>query len=169
MRLAPIMNTSRTTVRFLPLILALLGAVNATALRAEDAVLAAGATMPVLTAKDQHDNAFTLGDDVAYVLVAFDMGTGKAANTKLEKKGATWLDEHHAVYVSNIHGMPGVGRMFALPKMRKYPHRIILADEEGLLDAYPQTKGMVTVLKLKPGRMIEAISYWDPRKTESPF
>ena len=98
-----------------------------TALLAADGQLAVGDTVPALTAKDQHDKAFTLGDEAGYLLVAFDMGTGKAANGRLEKKGATWLDEHQAVYVSNIHGMPGVGRMFALPKMRKYPHRIILA------------------------------------------
>jgi hypothetical protein len=133
------------------------------------AELAVGATAPALEAKDQHEKEFKLGDDVVYLLVAFDMGTGKAANGRLEKKGATWLDEHHAVFVSNIHGMPGVGRMFALPKMRKYPHRIILADAQGLLDAFPQTESRVTVLKLQPGRVIEAISYWDPRKEDAPF
>jgi len=158
---------TRSLLFSLPIVLAAAGLVAP--LHAGESTLAVGDKVPALEAKDQHDNAFTLPDDVAYVLVAFDMGTGKAANGKLEKKGAAWLDEHKAVYISNIHGMPGVGRMFALPKMRKYPHRIILADEEGLLDAYPQDKGMVTVLKLKPGRVIEAISYWDPRKDESPF
>ena len=153
---------------FAPVILAALCA-GFTALRAADTPLAVGGTVPALAAKDQHDKDFTLGDDVEYLIVAFDMGSGKAANGRLEKKGATWLDEHKAVFVSNIHGMPGVGRMFALPKMRKYPHRIILADAEGLLDAYPRTDGKVTVLKLKPGRVIEAITYWEPRKEESPF
>ena len=160
------MHSHRRTVR---IALSLLFAAVVTTLRAEEAKLAIGGTVPALEAKDQHEKEFKLADDSAWLLVAFDMGTGKAANGRLEKKGATWLDDHKAVYVSNIRGMPGVGRLFALPKMRKYPHRIILADADGLLDAFPESDGKVTVLKLKSGRVIEAISYWDPRKQESPF
>jgi len=139
------------------------------ALCAAETTLAVGGVVPAIEAKDQHEKEFKLSDDSEWLLISFDMGTGKAANGRLEKKGAAWLDDHKAVYVSNIHGMPGVGRMFALPKMRKYPHRIILADADGLLDGFPTSDGKVTVLKLKPGRVIDAISYWDPRKEESPF
>jgi hypothetical protein len=159
-----------TFLRRLSLV-ALLFAMSApTWLHAEDSTrLVVGGVVPAIEAKDQHDQDFKLGDDTEWVLIAFDMGTGRAANGKLEKKGAGWLDGHKAVYISNIHGMPGIGRMFALPKMRKYPHRIILADQEGLLDPFPQEDGRVTVLKLEPGRVIEAITYWDPRKDDAPF
>ena len=132
-------------------------------------LLKVGDTVPAIAAKDQHDADFTLGDDVSWLLVAFDMGTGRAANGWLAKRGAGWLPENKAVFVSNIHGMPGVGRMFALPKMRKYPHRIILADQEGLLDGFPTEKEKVTVFKLGPGRVIEAVSFWAPADGQRPF
>ena len=73
------------------------------------------------------------------------------------------------VFLSNIYGMPGIGRVFALPKMRKYPHRIMLADEEGLLDNYPAEKSMVTIFKLDAGKKISEIAFWDPRKGEPPL
>lgn len=132
-------------------------------------LLAEGDTVPVIEAFDQHEKPFALGDDAAWLLVSFDMGTGKAANRYFEDKGATYLDEKRAVFVANIYGMPGVGRMFALPKMRKYPHRIILADAEGLLDPFPTQDGRVTVIKLAPGRVIEAIRFWDPKKDAAPL
>ncbi len=132
-------------------------------------LLKTGDTVAVIEAKDQHEQPFKLGDDSSWLLVSFDMSTGKAANGFFEKKGAAFLNEHKAVYVANIHGMPGVGRMFALPKMRKYPHRIILADEEHLLDPFPREEDKVTVIKLGPGRVIQSINFWNPRKAEAPI
>ena len=66
-----------------------------------------------------------------------------------------------AVYVTNIHGMPGIGRMFAMPKMKKYAHRIVLGDDEALIAKFPEEKGKVTVLKLNGGK-VTAVSYWTP-------
>lgn len=132
-------------------------------------LLKPGATVPALEAKDQHEQPFQLGDDAAWLLISFDMGTGKAANRFFEEKGAPFLTERKAVYVANIHGMPGVGRMFALPKMRKYPHRIILADDEHLLDPFPREEDRVTVIKLGAGRVVQSIVFWDPRKAAAPI
>ncbi len=132
-------------------------------------IIQPGDTVPAIEAKDQHEQPFKLGDDALWLLISFDMGTGKAANGYFEKKGAPYLPDHKAVYVANIHGMPGVGRMFALPKMRKYPHRIVLADDEHLLDVYPREDDRVTVIKLGPGRVVQSIAFWDPRKAAAPL
>jgi hypothetical protein len=132
-------------------------------------LLKVGSTVPAIAANDQHEKPFQLGDDATWLLISFDMGTGKAANRFFEEKGAPYLPDHKAVYVANIHGMPGVGRMFALPKMRKYPHRIILADDEHLLDPFPREEDRVTVIKLGPGRVVESIVFWDPRKAAAPI
>jgi hypothetical protein len=51
--------------------------------------------------------------------------------------------------------------MFALPKMRKYPHRIILGDDANLLTPFPQEANKVTVLTVSGG-VVKAIRYWDP-------
>jgi hypothetical protein len=64
--------------------------------------------------------------------------------------------------VANIHGMPKIGRMFALPKMRKYPHSIVLGDSADLLTPHPRQEGKVTVLKLDASAKVSKISYWSP-------
>ena len=123
---------------------------------------AAGERIASFSAKDQHKKDFTLDTKgTRFLLVSHDMDTGKAANAVLTTLGADYLPDRKAVYVANIHGMPGVGRMFALPKMRKYAHRIILGDDDALIAKFPAQPGKVTVLKLSGGR-ISSIKYWDP-------
>lgn len=123
---------------------------------------AVGSKVAPFSANDQHGGAFTLNaKDTRFLLVSFDMETGKKANGALNALGQGYLPNKKAVYVANIHGMPGIGRMFALPKMRKYAHRIVLGDDENLLAPYPQQPGKVTVLKLDDGK-VEKVSYWDP-------
>lgn len=116
------------------------------------------------TTKDQHDQSYRLEPGVRTVIVSFAMGSGKDANAYLEKQPARFLADHKAVFVANIHGMPGVGRMFALPKMKKYPHRILLADAENFLDRYPSQKDRLTVFTLDPAGKIESIRFVNPEK-----
>lgn len=72
------------------------------------------------------------------------MDTGQAANGFLEEQGAGCLAKNQTLLIANIHGMPGIARTFALPKMRKYPHRVILADAEHFLDRYPNKDNHLT-------------------------
>ncbi|GAA5484255.1 hypothetical protein [Haloferula sargassicola] len=123
-----------------------------------------GQKIDAFSAQDAHKKAFTLDPSgTRYLLVSHDMDTGKAANAALDAKGAPFLPSKKAVFMANIHGMPGIGRMFALPKMRKYAHRIILGDDAGLMARFPQQPGKVTVLKISGGK-ISSIQYWDPSK-----
>lgn len=135
------------------------------------AALEPGDTMPGFSVMDQHEVAYALQPGVRYLLVSFDMSTGKSANKYLEEQGEAYLPNHGAVYLSNIHGMPWVGRKFALPKMRKYPHRILLADEpeEALLQQFPQKEDHVTVFQLDPGLKIVSIQFWDPKSGSNPL
>ena len=114
--------------------------------------------------KDQHDKAYTYEGGARLVIVAFEMGAGKAANSFLEKQPASFLDAHKAIFISNIHGMPGIGRMFALPKMKKYPHRILLADAENFLARYPAKEDFLTVLSLDEKGVVTAIRHVDPKR-----
>lgn len=114
--------------------------------------------------KDQHDRAYTYEGGARLVIVSFEMGAGKAANGFFEKQGADFLDRHHAIFIANIHGMPGIGRVFALPKMRKYPHRILLADAEGFLARYPEQENKLTVVSLDDAGKVTAIRFVDPKK-----
>ena len=122
----------------------------------------AGSRLEPFTSKDQHENAFTLKPaETRFLLVSHDMETGKKANAVLTTVGPENLKRDKVVYLANIHGMPGVGRMFALPKMRKYSHTIILCDDPALIAKFPAQNGKVTVLKLAGGK-VSSVSYWQP-------
>lgn len=118
--------------------------------------------MESFAAKDQHDQWFTLEPEkLRYLLVSHDMETGKQANAVLTTLGKDYLTNKQAVYVANIHGMPGVGRMFAIPKMKKYAHRIILGDDAALIAKFPKQDGKVTVISLQSGK-VSSVQYWTP-------
>lgn len=121
-----------------------------------------GQSVEPFTAKDQFEQAFTFKPaDTRYLLVSHDMETGKKANAALTALGKDYLGSKKAVYMANIFGMPGVGRMFAIPKMKKYSHRIILADDAALIARFPAQAGKVTVLALSGGK-VQSIAYWTP-------
>lgn len=121
-----------------------------------------GDTLEGFQAKTQHEQAFTLKpSSVRYLLVSHDMDTGKKANAVLTTLGKEKLDAKKVIYVANIHGMPGIGRMFALPKMKKYSHTIVLGDDATLIARFPEEAGKVTVLTLESGKVV-AVSYWAP-------
>lgn len=121
-----------------------------------------GSAVAAFHAKDQHGQALAfVPADTRFLLVSHDMETGKKANAALSAKGKDFLDAKKAVYLANIHGMPAIGRTFALPKMRKYTHRIILGDDAGLIARFPEEKGKVTVLGLAGGK-VKSIGYWNP-------
>jgi hypothetical protein len=124
--------------------------------------LAAGDAMPAFSAPDQFGKEFKFAPGLHFLLLGFEMGTGKLANHKLAELGAGWLEKRGAVYVLDIHTMPAVARLFALPKMRKYPHRVVLAETEGLLAAFPHQPEKITVLALSPEGKIREIRYWNP-------
>ena len=121
-----------------------------------------GKALAPFSAKDQHDQPFEFKSGaLRYLLVSHDMDTGKRANAALHAAGADYLPGKRAAYLANIHGMPGIGRIFALPKMRKYCHRIILGDDAELITRFPEQTGKVTVLALD-GDKVTAIHFWTP-------
>ena len=149
------------TLLFLPLFAAALGAAESPAEPYKP-----GDVFETIAVKDQHekDARISPGSGTKHLIVSFSMSTGKDANRYFENKGATWLDENEAVFLANIYGMPGIGRVFAMPKMKKYPHRILLGDDEHLLDRYPEQKGKLTVFDFNPDGTITAIRFLDPEK-----
>lgn len=121
-----------------------------------------GQAVEPFTTKDQHEQAFTFKPaETRYLLVSHDMETGKKANAALTALGKDYLGSKKAVYMANIFGMPGIGRMFAMPKMKKYNHRIILADDAALIARFPAQAGKVTVLSLSDGK-VQSVAYWTP-------
>ena len=131
---------------------------------ASAAALAVGDAVPVFSAKDQHGGVFNSTNGVRYLLVATEMACGKAANLKLAEQGAGLLETNCAAYLVDIHTMPAVARLFVLPKLRKYPHRIVLVEAAETLSLFPVQAGRVTVLALTSAGRIQKINYWNPAK-----
>jgi hypothetical protein len=123
-----------------------------------------GDVLETFTVKDQHEKEYTFVPGVRIFVVSFEMGAGKKANKWFAEKGAEFLPQQNAVFLADIHGMPGVGRVFALPKMKKYPHRILLGDADNLLARYPKQDDKLTVFRLDETAHITAIEFIDPEK-----
>lgn len=121
-----------------------------------------GDRVEAFQAKTQHDQAYAFKPaETRYLLVSHDMETGKKANAVLTTVGKENLTRKKVVYLANIHGMPGVGRMFALPKMKKYSHTVVLGDDANLIARFPVETGKVTVLTLDGGK-VASVQYWKP-------
>lgn len=142
--------------------LAVLFFFSATVLASAAVELAIGDAVPAISAKDQFGKDFKFEPGLKFLLLGFDMGASKAANRKLADLGAGWLEARQAAYVLDIHPMPAIARVFAMPKMRKYPHRIILGDDEKMLAPFPRQDGRITILVLTPDGKIQEIRYWNP-------
>lgn len=124
--------------------------------------LVVGDPVPPIAAKDQHGVGFQFTNGINFLLIVTEMAASKSANQKLAAEGASFLERHHAAYLMDIHTMPAVARVFALPKMRKYPHRIVLVESSDTLAAFPAQPGRVTVLELTPAGRVQKISFWNP-------
>lgn len=133
-------------------------------LSARTAPLMVGDAVPAFAASDQHGRGFYFSstNGTQFLLVATEMACGKAANLKLAEQGASFLETNHAAYLMDIHTMPAVARLFALPKLRKYPQRIVLVESAATLAPFPVLAGRVTVLALTAAGRVRKISYWDP-------
>jgi hypothetical protein len=111
--------------------------------------LAVGATLPPLVGEDQHGAPAKVDDSVRLLLVSHDMDGGDVVKAALATANQEFLDRHHAVYVADIAGMPAmISKLFALPKMRQRPYRIVLDRDGSSTRDLPREKGHVTVVAL---------------------
>lgn len=112
--------------------------------------------------RDQHGKPFSFEPAATdFLLVSHDMETARKANSVLHAMGKDYLEGKKAVYIANMHGMPAIGRMFAIPKMRRYTHRIVLVEDEELIARFPDHAGAVTVMKMNGGKVM-SIKDWQP-------
>ena len=116
--------------------------------------LAAGDTLPTLILPDQHDRSAMIPGDARWLLVAFERPAADLITAFLEKQPDDFLEQHAALYLMDISAMPKmITRMFALPKMRERPYRILLADDPETLAFLPRREGRVTAIRLDAGRV----------------
>jgi len=123
--------------------------------------VAVGDKLPTLTLHDQHDQPMAISADTRLVLFAFEKPAADLLTAYLEAQPDDFLERNAAVYLMDISGMPKmITQMFALPKMRKRPYRILLADKPETLAFVPRHQNQVTVISLDKGR-VESLEFVD--------
>ena len=112
-----------------------------------------GDTLANITLQDQFETKQTVANDTKTILVAYDKDISSLLKEFLLSKEGDFLSANNAVYIGDIRGMPSlIARFFAIPKMKKYPFKILFLDEanENFLD---KKEDMITVYQLTDGKI----------------
>jgi hypothetical protein len=118
------------------------------------APLAAGQPLPGLATTDQHERPWRVEPTTRTLLFAADKVASDLVIDLLKTQGADALAARQAVFLADIHAMPGlITRMFALPALRELPFPVGLGREAVLAADLPRKKGHVTVVTLKAGQV----------------
>jgi hypothetical protein len=120
-----------------------------------------GETLPAITLPDQFDKEFTVDAKDKLLIMAFEKDISVVVNDYLKSQPKTFLETHHAKYISDISTMPSfVTSMFALPKMKKYPFSVMLINNN-FGNQFNRQKGKITVYTLKNNK-IQSIDFFTP-------
>lgn len=99
---------------------------------------------------DQFDVKTNLTETTEWIIFTSDKEVSNMVNKVLEEAKITDLQSLNGLYVSDISKMPGfVTKMFALPKMKKYPFKVTLDKEGTATGSWPREKEKATLLTLK--------------------
>lgn len=99
--------------------------------------------------KDQFDTTVQIDEKTKWIVFSSDKYTSDLINKALEDLKLTDLGKSNGAYVADISAMPGmVTAMFALPKMKKYPFKVVLDREGDLTGKWPQKKEKASLIKL---------------------
>ena len=82
-------------------------------------------------------------------------------NEYLAAQGKGYLARYNAAFIADISQMPNfITKAFALPKMQKYPHTVLLIQDEELGLKFPAEEEKVTVMTFK-GNFLRSVQYVD--------
>lgn len=118
-----------------------------------------GQSVMPLDLSDQFGKKHTMKSMPKTLLMAFEKGTGATVNEYLAAQEKGYLGKHKAAFVADISQMPKfITESFALPKMRKYPHTVLLIQDEEQGLRFPAEEGKITVMKFR-GNFITDIRF----------
>ena len=92
-----------------------------------------GDTLPDITLNDQFGNTHTIDKNISKIIITFDKKSSVLANKfiSMKKESSHYLSEHNMVFIANISKMPSlITKLFAMPKMKKYKHTILLINDD---------------------------------------
>lgn len=115
-----------------------------------------GQSVSPLELEDQHGNRTTLKEMPKTLIMAYEKGTGATVNEYLNAQDKGYLKKYNAAFVADISQMPGlVTKLFALPKMRKYIHTVLLIQDEQQGLKFPSKEEKITVMKFRDNLLTE--------------
>jgi hypothetical protein len=113
-------------------------------------------TLAPIALEDQHGRPGVVDAATRAVLLSRDMDGGSLVREALATDGAARLEQVGAVYVADVHAMPGlIRRVIAIPRMRERPYRVLLDTEGGPTSGLPAEEGKATWLRLDGLRVVE--------------
>lgn len=118
-----------------------------------------GQSVMPLDLSDQHGKRITLKVMPKTLIMAFEKGTGATVNEYLTVQEKGYLVKNKAAFVADISQMPKfITESFALPKMRKYTHTVLLIQDEEQGLNFPAQEEKITVMKFR-GNFLTKIEY----------
>ena len=119
-----------------------------------------GKPFPPYTVQDAFEQTNTLQKSTRFVIVSSEKGVSEKINEWLKTKATDYLPRHATEYVSDITPMPGIiTELFARPKMKKYPFKILLARDENFAKTYPSQKGKIALFVLDDQQVLKDLKY----------
>jgi len=97
--------------------------------------------------KSATDNSLKISSQTKRIIVSFDQEGNGFMSAFLQTKPASYLPSEQTIYIGDISKMPTlVTRLFAKPRMSKYPFTIYLHDDDKLKSWVPSKPNNVTVI-----------------------
>lgn len=118
-----------------------------------------GQSVMPLDLNDQFGKRYTLKAMPKTLIMAFEKGTGMTVNEYLNTQEKGYLAKNKAAFVADISQMPKfITESFALPKMRKYNHTVLLIQDEEQGLNFPYQEDKITVMKFR-GNFLTKIDF----------
>ena len=119
--------------------------------------VAVGAVLAPFSLEDQHGSPGEVDARLRALVFTRDMDGGDVVKAALAEGGAERLARAGAVYVADVHRMPGIiRRTIAEPRLRRRPYRMLLDREGEATRDLPAREGEATLLVLDGLRVVRA-------------
>ena len=120
------------------------------------------------TLLDQFDQAYTLNDSLAVLLVARSMEGAQILHDAIKAKPEGYLEARDTLFVADISRMPQViATLFAVPAMRDYDYRVLLDRQPQVAPRYPGAINTVLWIDMQQGRVRSQREYADAASLEA--
>jgi hypothetical protein len=124
--------------------------------------LQVGDTVSGFELPDQYGNQHSIKEMPKTLILTFEKRTGGFVNGFLKMQDKSFLKKNNALYIADIARMPMlITNMFALPKMKRYEHTVLLAYEDDFQALYPIEKAKATVIHFDQKGAITEILFVD--------